>query len=102
MMSMRARAALAGVAGVVAGVGAAELVSAFVVQDGSPVLVVGSLVIDLAPGWVKEAVIAVFGTGDKAFLIALLAVLVLAGGALAGWLELRRPPFGRVLIAAGG
>ncbi|MGH1523307.1 molybdopterin-dependent oxidoreductase [Leifsonia sp. L25] len=95
-------AAAVGAASVVAGVGAAELLSAFFVQDGSPVLVVGALVIDLTPAWLKNAVIGVFGTGDKAFLISSLAVVLLIGGALAGWLELRRPPLGRVLIGLGG
>ena len=92
----------AGIASVLAGVGAAELVSAFVVQNGSPILVVGALLIDLAPGWVKQTVIALFGTGDKAFLIVLLVLIVLIGSGLAGWLELRRPPWGRVLIGVGG
>lgn len=96
------RAAAAGVAAVVAGVGAAELLSAFLVQNGSPVLVVGALVIDLVPAWLKEAVIRAFGTGDKAFLVVTLGVVLLAGGALAGWLELRRPPTGRILIGVGG
>ncbi|MFE4951757.1 molybdopterin-dependent oxidoreductase [Leifsonia sp. NPDC056665] len=94
--------AAVGVASIVAGVGAAELLSAFFVQDGSPILVVGALVIDLTPAWVKNAVIGVFGTGDKAFLISSLAVVLLIGGALAGWVELRRPPFGRILIGIGG
>jgi len=96
------RPAAAGVASVVAGVGLAELVSAFAVQNGSPVLTVGALLIDLAPAWLKEAVIGLFGTGDKAFLISALAVVVVAGAALAGWLERVRPPLGRVLIGLGG
>ena len=96
------RPAGAGVASVLAGVGAAELVSAFVVQNGSPVLTVGALLIDLAPGWVKEAVIGLFGTGDKAFLIVSLAVVVIIGAGLAGWLERVRPPVGRILIGVGG
>jgi DMSO/TMAO reductase YedYZ molybdopterin-dependent catalytic subunit len=96
------RPAGAGVASVLAGVGAAELVSAFVVQNGSPILVVGSLVIDLAPPWLKNAVIALFGTGDKAFLIVSLAVVIVVGAGLAGWLERIRPPLGSILIGAGG
>ncbi|HTJ33124.1 MAG TPA: molybdopterin-dependent oxidoreductase [Dactylosporangium sp.] len=91
-----------GVASIAAGVGAAELLSAFFVQDGSPILVVGALVIDLTPAWLKNAVIGVFGTGDKAFLISSLAVVLIIGGGLAGWLELRRPPLGRILIGVGG
>lgn len=96
------RSAAAGVASIVAGVGAAELVSAFVVQNGSPILVVGSLVIDLTPAWLKNAVIGVFGTGDKAFLVVSLGIALIVGGALAGWVELRRPPLGRMLIGVGG
>ncbi|WP_374007170.1 molybdopterin-dependent oxidoreductase [Leifsonia sp. LS-T14] len=96
------RPAGAGIASVLAGVGVAELVSAFVVQNGSPILTVGALLIDLAPPWLKEAVIGLFGTGDKAFLIVSLAVVVVVGAGLAGWLERRRPPFGRILIGLGG
>ncbi|SEA94427.1 molybdopterin-dependent oxidoreductase [Leifsonia sp. 21MFCrub1.1] len=96
------RPAGAGVASVVAGVGAAELVSAVVVQNGSPVLTVGALLIDLAPAWLKEGVIGLFGTGDKAFLIVSLAVVVVAGAGFAGWLERVRPPLGRILIGVGG
>jgi DMSO/TMAO reductase YedYZ molybdopterin-dependent catalytic subunit len=96
------RPAATGVASVLAGVGAGEIVSAFFVQNGSPVLVVGALVIDLVPGWLKDAVIAVFGTGDKAVLIVSLALVLLVGAGLAGWLESVRPPVGRILIAVGG
>lgn len=96
------RPAGAGVASVVAGVGVAELVSAFVVQNGSPILTVGALLIDLAPPWLKEAVIGLFGTGDKAFLIVSLAVVVVIGAGIAGWLERVRPPLGRILIGLGG
>ncbi len=96
------RSASTGVASVLAGVGAGELVSAFLVQNGSPVLVVGALVIDLVPAWLKEGVIALFGTGDKAVLVISLGIVLLVAGALAGWLELRRPPLGRILIGLGG
>src|SRR3954447_1920490 len=96
------RPAGAGVASVLAGVGVAELVSAFVVQNGSPILTVGALLIDLAPPWLKQGVIALFGTGDKAFLIVSLGVVVVVGAAVAGWLGRRHPPVGRILIGVGG
>jgi DMSO/TMAO reductase YedYZ molybdopterin-dependent catalytic subunit len=69
---------------------------------GSPILVVGALVIDLVPGWVKDAVVDAFGTGDKTFLLVVLGVLTAVLAAFAGVLESRRPPLGRLLIAAGG
>ena len=96
------RSAAAGVASVLAGVGAGEIVSAFFVQNGSPVLVVGALVIDLVPAWLKDAVISLFGTGDKVVLVVSLAIVLLVGAAVAGWLEWRRPPLGRILIGVGG
>ena len=61
--------ALAGIAAVALGLGAAELAAAIVAPTASPVLVIGSLLIDLAPSWAKEAAIALFGTGDKAALL---------------------------------
>ena len=51
------------------GLGAAELAAALVAPTASPVLVIGSLLIDLAPSWAKETAIALFGTGDKAALL---------------------------------
>ncbi len=95
-------AAAVGIAAVLAGLGAAELVSSFIAQNGSPILVVGAAVIDLVPGWLKEAVISVFGTNDKAVLIISLALVVLVGAGAAGFVEDRRPPWGRIVIVAGG
>lgn len=91
----------AGVASVALGLGAAELTAAIVAPTASPVLVVGSLMIDLAPSWAKEAAIALFGTGDKAALLVGIGIVLLAIAAAAGVLQSRRPPLGRLLIAAG-
>ncbi|MDQ2698418.1 MAG: molybdopterin-dependent oxidoreductase [Actinomycetota bacterium] len=68
----------------------------------SPLLVVGSLVIDLAPKWVKDATIALFGTGDKAALLVILGLVLVAGAALAGLLDAKWPPAGRILFGLGG
>ena len=57
-------AVAAGVAAAAAGLGAGELVAAVFSAAASPVLSVGSLVVDLAPPGVKSAVIALFGTQD--------------------------------------
>jgi DMSO/TMAO reductase YedYZ molybdopterin-dependent catalytic subunit len=95
-------AAFAGVMAAAVVLGVAEVVSLFVGAVGSPLFAVGSLVIDLAPAGVKEFVIAVFGTGDKAALLTLMGILIVVISAAAGVLELRRPPFGVIVIGIGG
>ena len=94
--------AFAGLAAVILGLGASELVAAVVAPSASPVLVVGSLMIDLAPGWAKETAIALFGTGDKVALLTGLGLVLSLVAATAGVLERRKPPIGRVIIGAAG
>ena len=94
--------AFAGLASVVLGLGVAEVVAAFVAPAASPVLVVGSQLIDWAPAWAKRTAIALFGTGDKAALLTGIAIaLVIVAGA-AGVLERWKPPIGRIVIGAAG
>lgn len=94
--------AAAGVASVAFGTGVGELSAALLAPASSPFIVVGSLLIDLAPSWAKDAAIALFGTGDKlALLVGIGIVLVLVAGA-AGVLEARRPPLGQVVLALLG
>ncbi|MHC5797397.1 molybdopterin-dependent oxidoreductase [Lacisediminihabitans sp. FW035] len=95
-------AAFAGVVSAAVVLGVAELVSLFVGAAGSPLFAVGSLVIDLAPAGVKEFVIAIFGTGDKAALLTLMGILIVVISGTAGVLELRRPPLGVIVIGIGG
>ncbi|WP_349897077.1 molybdopterin-dependent oxidoreductase [Parafrigoribacterium soli] len=91
-----------GLTAVIGGLGAAELVAALIAPAASPLLVVGALVIDLVPGWVKDAVIALFGTADKLVLLITLGVLVAIVAAFAGLLERARRPWGGALIAVVG
>ncbi|AYG05209.1 oxidoreductase [Gryllotalpicola protaetiae] len=84
------------------GLGAGTVTAAIAARAFSPFVVVGSAIIDLTPGPMKEAVIRVFGHGDKAFLFVVLAVVVGVVAALAGVLEARRPWLGRVIVLAGG
>jgi len=103
---MRARRwlfpAIAGVASVAFGLGVAELVSALFAAQASPVIVVGSLLIDFAPPWAKDAAIALFGTADKiALLVAIGLVLVVAAAAV-GVVASRWPIVARLVIVAGG
>ncbi|WP_296194344.1 molybdopterin-dependent oxidoreductase [uncultured Microbacterium sp.] len=93
----RGRAAAVGVAAVVLGGGAGELVGALV--GTSPVAAVGGALIDLAPPWGKDLAIALFGTGDKAALVVAVAIVLLAVGAGAGLLA-RRSPVGAIAVLA--
>lgn len=98
----RWRSALAGVAAGAAGVGAGELAALVLAPRASPLFAAGALVIDLAPSWLKDAVIAVFGTADRVVIIACVVLLVAGLTAIAGLLERWRRPWGRVLLAAIG
>ena len=94
-------AALAGIVSAAVVLGVAEILSVFVGAAGSPLFAVGSLVIDLAPPGAKDFMIALFGTGDKAALLALMAVILLVLAALAGVLEALKTPWGVVLFGIG-
>jgi len=98
----RVLAALAGVAAVAFGLGIAELAAGVLAPRASPVVVVGSLLIDLAPPWAKDAAIALFGTGDKVALLVGIGIVLAALAAAAGILHTRRPLAARLLIVAGG
>ena len=94
--------AAAGVASVAFGTGVGELAAAVIAPASSPFVVVGSLLIDVAPSWAKDAAIALFGTGDKAALLIGIGIVLVAVAGAAGVLEARRPPFGRVLVGLLG
>lgn len=95
-------AALAGIGAAAAALGAGEVVAAVLNASASPMLSVGSFVIDLTPGFLKSVVVGAFGTGDKPFLIVVLLVLVLVLGGVAGLLQARRPPWGAVAVGVVG
>ncbi|SDY77089.1 molybdopterin-dependent oxidoreductase [Herbiconiux ginsengi] len=97
-MRPRLWAAASGVVAAGTVLATAELIALFAGSESSPLFAVGSLVIDLAPPGVKDTVIQLFGTGDKAVLLILLGVVVLVLAGLVGILELRRPPFGTALL----
>ncbi len=82
--------------------GIAEFGALLLGGAGSPLVAVGSAVIDLAPAGAKDLMVTLFGTGDKIALFALMTVIVAAVSAGAGVLERARPPFGALVFAAGG
>lgn len=104
-MSARARTLWAAVTGVVAA-GAAlattELLALLLAPASSPVLAVGALAIDLAPPWLKDVMIALFGVNDKLVLLIIVGLLVAVLAVVAGLLERRRPPWGAVTVGVVG
>ncbi|MFD5624547.1 molybdopterin-binding oxidoreductase, partial [Streptomyces yangpuensis] len=101
--SARPRRAVGAVCGVVAafaGLAVAELVTAAVRPESSPVTAVGAAAVDLTPVAVREWAIGLFGTADKAVLTLGIVVVLAAVAAGAGLLAVRRPPAG--IAVAGG
>ena len=96
-MRSRLLYAFSGVLATLVGVAAGHFVASLLNPASSPVLAVGSQVIDLTPTPMKEWAIRQFGSNDKLILIGsvMLGVLVLA--AVAGLLARRRFAYGAAL-----
>ena len=88
-----------GVLSALVGVAAGHLVAALTEPAASPVIVVGSTVIDLTPTPLKEWAIAHFGTHDKAALITGIVVMLAAFAVLIGVLAVRRLAYGLAALA---
>ncbi|OOB90406.1 hypothetical protein B0T42_11700, partial [Rathayibacter sp. VKM Ac-2630] len=91
-------AILTGIAAAAVALASAELVAVFTGAGGGPLVAVGGFVIDIVPAGVKDATIALFGTGDKLVLLLSLAFAVALLAVAAGLLEFRRPPLGALLL----
>ena len=87
-----------GVLATLLGVAAAHLVAALTDPASSPVLAVGSTVIDLTPTPVKEWAVKQFGTSDKPILIGSVFAGVLVLSAVAGILARRRFALGAGML----
>jgi len=95
-------AAVSGVVSAAVFLAAAELMALLVAREGSPILAVGSFVIDIVPQPFKEFAIATFGEYDKIALLVGLALAVLIASAIAGVLEYVRPPLGVIALGVAG
>ncbi|WP_284980004.1 molybdopterin-dependent oxidoreductase [Arthrobacter sp. fls2-241-R2A-200] len=95
-------AAAAGLAAGAAGVAVGELVAGLLSPSVSPVTALGGAVIDAVPPGVKDLVIQLFGTSDKAVLIVSIVVVAAVLSALAGILERRRAGLGLALAGLAG
>src|SRR6187402_3118102 len=101
-MTARGAKAMAGVAAAAVALGLTQLLVVFFGPEADARNAVGSAVIDLTPGPVKEWAIQTFGTADKLFLsIAVIAVIV-AIAAVTAQYETRRVPVGSAAIVAAG
>ncbi len=90
--------ALGALVATLAGVGVGHLVAGLVAPDASPVLAVGSSVIDATPTPVKEWAVSTFGTADKPILVASVTVVTLVLAATAGVVARRHRAVGLGLL----
>lgn len=88
-----------GVLAAAVGVAAGHLSAALTEPAASPVIVVGTTVIDLTPTPLKEWAIAHFGTHDKTVLVGSVLAGVLVLAAVAGLLAARRFAYGATMLA---
>jgi len=101
-MTARGAKAMAGVAAAAVALGLTQLLAVFFGPEADARTAVGSSVIDLTPGPVKEWAIQTFGTADKLFL-SIAVVAVIAGiAAVTAQYETRRVPVGSAVIVAAG
>ena len=101
-MTTRGAQAAGGVAAAAVAVGVAQLVGAAFGPQADVRTAVGSSVIQLTPGPVKEWAIQTFGTADKLVLSVAVLLVVAALAAVAGILEGPRRPLGSAMIVAAG
>ena len=91
-----------GIAAAAVAVGVAQLLGAAFGPEADVRTAVGSAVIELTPGPVKEWAIQLFGTADKLFLSVAVLVVIALLAAVAGLLERKRRPIGSAMIAIAG
>ena len=91
----------AGVAAAAVALGVAQLLAVFFSPAADARTAVGTAVINLTPGPVKEWAIQTFGTADKLFLSVMVIVVIGALAAVAAIWEQSRIPVGSLAILAG-
>jgi DMSO/TMAO reductase YedYZ molybdopterin-dependent catalytic subunit len=103
-MAVTAREALAlsGIAAAAVALGAAALVAVPFGASADSRTAIGSTVVDLTPGPVKEWAIQLFGTSDKLFLALSVLVVIAVVAAVAARFERSRIPTGSLVIGLAG
>ena len=101
-MTARSTKAMGGIAAAAVALGVTQLLAVFVGPQADARTAVGSAVIDLTPGPVKEWAIQTFGMADKLVLAMLvLAVIAVVAAATAAF-ESKRVPLGSIAILTAG
>ncbi|MDQ1175372.1 molybdopterin-dependent oxidoreductase [Microbacterium sp. SORGH_AS_0421] len=95
-------AALAGIVSAAALLAVAEALAALVARSASPILAVGSFIVDIVPRPLKELAITLFGESDKIALLAGVGLGAAVAAAVAGVLEYRFRFVGVILLGIGG
>ncbi|WP_163792639.1 molybdopterin-dependent oxidoreductase [Mycobacterium stomatepiae] len=93
---------IAGVSAAAVSLGVAELVGIPFGARANARAAIGSLVVDLTPGPVKEWAIQTLGSLDKIFLAIVVLAVIATIAAIAGSSETRRRPVGSAAIATAG
>ena len=84
------------------GLGAGQLLAAFIEPESSPPLAVGAAVVDLTPEPVKQWAISTFGSGDKLFLMLVVALVAAVLPAVAGLVSRWSPRPGSIVLGVLG
>jgi DMSO/TMAO reductase YedYZ molybdopterin-dependent catalytic subunit len=92
----------AGIAAAAVGLGVAQLLATFFSPAADVRTSVGTAVVNLTPGPVKEWAIQTFATADKLFLSVMVLVVIAAVAAVTARWERSRIPLGSLAILAGG
>ena len=98
--SLAGRGLVTGLLTAAAAIGVAQLVAGVTGPDGSPVVAVGSLSIDLTPPPVKNFAITTFGSNDKVVLVSGILVVLAFFAAGIGMAAVRRLSRGMTGLAA--
>ncbi|MFI5507460.1 molybdopterin-dependent oxidoreductase [Mycobacterium sp. NPDC051804] len=101
-MTERGGKAMAGVAAAAVALGVTQLLAVLFGPEADARIAVGSAVIDLTPGPVKEWAIQTFGTADKLFLSIAVVAVIAAVAAVTAQYETRRAPVGSAAIVVAG
>lgn len=95
-------AALTGVLAAAVLLAVAELLALIFARTASPIIAIGSFIIDIVPRPIKELAIELFGSADKIVLLGSVGLAAVIAAALAGLLQYFRPALGLVLLGVAG